>query len=386
MQFLVTEAVVCLGGSSELVKILNRLGIAISLDTYNRISTDIATERIRRGILSELVPSTLTVVSIDNIDILQRHAAVATSVKNRSWHGTTVQCVQPLPESSILCNEEKLASISTTSSPAFVPTSPVPCSHEPLPSQANVPECSSTAQLNSDMQAQQSSLGKHGISPLLPAQQLQKRKKIVPRSLPKSVLLASDSVESTSIGSTDFIFHESIDYIRPPLDGVSLQSFRMQPQEAKSFDTLDSALFQYFCLKEAKDEDAKLPGFSSFLSHECYCDDNEVGNIAYVDILSLPADSKDTIMKVLKKLFKTFVLEMRNKWLVVVGDAKTYDILQDVKREYGRSMEWVLPLPGDWHILFNYQKVIMKIYSDAGLYELAKKAGHRAETLFSCPC
>lgn len=73
MQFLITEAAVCLGGS-RLVKILNWLGIPIYLDTYNRISTDIATEYIRRGILSELVPSTLTVVSID---ILQRHAAMA---------------------------------------------------------------------------------------------------------------------------------------------------------------------------------------------------------------------------------------------------------------------------------------------------------------------
>lgn len=43
----------------------------------------------------------------------------------------------------------------------------------------------------------------------------------------------------------------------------------------------------------------------------------------------------------------------------------------------------MLPFPGDWHILYNYQKVLLKIYGDAGLLQLAKVAGHRSETLKS---
>lgn len=46
-------------------------------------------------------------------------------------------------------------------------------------------------------------------------------------------------------------------------------------------------------------------------------------------------------------------------------------------------MQWLLPFPGDWHILYNYQKVLLKIYSEAGLLQLAKVAGQRAETLSS---
>ncbi len=47
----------------------------------------------------------------------------------------------------------------------------------------------------------------------------------------------------------------------------------------------------------------KLPGFSNFLSHMHYWGEgNEVGNVVYVDILSLPADSKETILKVVKKI------------------------------------------------------------------------------------
>ncbi len=71
---------------------------------------------------------------------------------------------------------------------------------------------------------------------------------------------------------------------------------------------------------------------------------------------------------------------LRSKWLIVVGDAKTYDILYAHKKKYGHKMEWLLP---DWHILYNYQKVLLKVYGDAGLLQLAKISGHRAETLTS---
>ena len=69
--------------------------------------------------------------------------------------------------------------------------------------------------------------------------------------------------------------------------------------------------------------------------------------------------------------------------MIIVGDAKTYDILLKIRDEYGHLLNWMIPFPGDWHILFNYQKVIMKIYADAGLTQLAKIAGHRSETLTS---
>ena len=64
----------------------------------------------------------------------------------------------------------------------------------------------------------------------------------------------------------------------------------------------------------------------------------------------------------------------------MVGDAKINDLLQAL---LGENLNWLLPLPGDWHILFNFQKVLLKPYADAGLMSLAKVSGYRAETLKS---
>ena len=48
----------------------------------------------------------LSVVSIDNVDILQSHATVSSLDTTRSWHGRSVQCIQPLPKTAHLTNEE----------------------------------------------------------------------------------------------------------------------------------------------------------------------------------------------------------------------------------------------------------------------------------------
>ena len=76
-------------------------------------------------------------------------------------------------------------------------------------------------------------------------------------------------------------------------------------------------------IKEAKTDELELPSLSSFLS-AAYNDCVEQSNVVYVDIVSLPADSKDTVLRVLNKLRRIFIVEEGIRWLVVVGDAKTY--------------------------------------------------------------
>jgi len=48
-QYLLADAILCMGGSTELVKMFNRLGIVTSLDTHDRIATAVVTQRINKG-------------------------------------------------------------------------------------------------------------------------------------------------------------------------------------------------------------------------------------------------------------------------------------------------------------------------------------------------
>lgn len=102
------KAILCHGGSHELVKIFNRLGAAASLDTCLRLATQVVQDRMANGIKPELEEGALSIISIDNIDILQPHSFVSCTDATRSWHGTSVQCVQPLPHSALLKEEEML--------------------------------------------------------------------------------------------------------------------------------------------------------------------------------------------------------------------------------------------------------------------------------------
>ena len=85
----------------------------------------------------------------------------------------------------------------------------------------------------------------------------------------------------------------------------------------------------------------------------------EKSNIVYIDITNEPADDRETIFKVLSSLESQY-REIRgiSEFLPVVGDAKTYNHLVELKRSYGQELSWLLPLPGDWHILKNFQPVL----------------------------
>ena len=58
LHYILTDAIACMGGSAELVRVLNKFVACISLDTHNRISTQVVTMRILRGIQSQLIPHT----------------------------------------------------------------------------------------------------------------------------------------------------------------------------------------------------------------------------------------------------------------------------------------------------------------------------------------
>ena len=94
---LLADTVEVCGGSRQLLRILNRLGVTVSSDTHDRLVTEVAEREKQKSLWSDLDPNVFTVASTDNIDFLQSHAAVYCGNQSRSYHGTKIQIVQPVP-------------------------------------------------------------------------------------------------------------------------------------------------------------------------------------------------------------------------------------------------------------------------------------------------
>ena len=94
---LITDAVESYGGSAMLIQMRNRLGACSSADTLARIIQYRVEEREKRGVEQDCNPNEITIISVDNIDFLHSYAQVCCGAQTSSWHGTTIQTVQPKP-------------------------------------------------------------------------------------------------------------------------------------------------------------------------------------------------------------------------------------------------------------------------------------------------
>jgi len=101
-----------------------------------------------------------------------------------------------------------------------------------------------------------------------------------------------------------------------------------------------------------------------------------------MELLDENPDCTETMSMVAEDLLAKFY-QVQDGWVVLVGDGKTYRHLMNVKKQYSTMLRKLLIFPGDWHILKNYQPVLMKEYYSAGLREMAKNSGYHGTTLKS---
>eukprot|EP00898_Chlorokybus_atmophyticus_P001604 jgi/Chlat1/2444/Chrsp171S02348 len=66
--------------------------------------------------------------------------------------------------------------------------------------------------------------------------------------------------------------------------------------------------------------------------------------------------------------------------MLIAEDHKTYALILEIKALEPGFWDWVLPMIGDWHVRFNMQPVVLKIFFDAGLNCLAPSAGFASST------
>lgn len=97
MHTLIADAIETCGGSSRLKKILNRLGICACIDEHERYIQYRVQQIKINGPMSPYPQSPFTIVSADNLDWLHGYSRVHSGKQQSSWHGTTVQVVQPQP-------------------------------------------------------------------------------------------------------------------------------------------------------------------------------------------------------------------------------------------------------------------------------------------------
>lgn len=115
---LLTDIIECCGGSSRLIKLLNRLGVCASSETHRRYMQYQIERLFENGPMTRYPVNTLTFFSIDNLDFIHSFARVYCGNQATSWHGTTVMASQPQPskalESEIQCSYLMDKSVSST--------------------------------------------------------------------------------------------------------------------------------------------------------------------------------------------------------------------------------------------------------------------------------
>ena len=102
---------------------------------------------------------------------------------------------------------------------------------------------------------------------------------------------------------------------------------------------------------ECKEEMVHMQDFCTLYDKHLQPD---VADIVYVNVLDERADDKDTVLNVINQLYNEHVHIQGKSFLVLEGDAKTYEIIQNMKEEYGQDLNWLYAYPGDWHLLKNY--------------------------------
>ncbi|PIK61676.1 hypothetical protein BSL78_01380 [Apostichopus japonicus] len=341
---LLGETVHGLGGSDELVRILNRFGIVSSLSKIRDYELDYIYMRLKKyGWGNVLSKYAFSFATVDNVDKSSVHASVKAGGGPRGIHATSYQIVEPQPTK--LTNA---VSDETSDSDMGPSTSAI------LPSI-----------FLSDAATQKSQSDQEVLLP---------------------PFVTVKDIDDLRRAARPCVTWERKRATRPH---GRIDDFTIQPQEQCAVDQTVSRLIAYATAKHCTC--TSEPGFTTgklvFPDINIICPSPaavsiERSNVHYIGVLNEHADNINTIKEVVETLHEEIVSQQHLEYLVVVGDGKTYAHLVKLKHEHSVELDWMIPFPGDWHVLKNIQPVLMKIYWHAGLMEMASTV-HKGATLAS---
>ena len=367
----VTDVVETCGGNTRLVRFLNRLGVCASMDTHARYVQYRTTKSLKHGVMSDYPQDAFTVVSVDNLDFIHGHARVYCGKQQLSWHGTTVQIVQPQPTHLTDLSTVVIATGTTAEDTANSATL--------LQEPGNLAIETNEASLSKRLYSTRSPLiNSHGTSRTRqsPVPKRQRRMRTGTECPRTSVF---DHTSSSTLTLTT-----QLDSTVSNTQSISIIDFKFKSDETKGMQELSEISLQYMLQRVANSQSNKV--LIDFQTYFCLYNNlppPECSNIIYFQVLDQKCDNKDTLMNVINRVHTDFIMPKKKKCLLIEGDQDTYNRLQLIKKEYGNDLSWMIPVPGDWHFLKNYQEVLLKIYLDAGLNDLAKASGYQSNAVTS---
>ena len=361
MHTLITDAIETCGGSSRLQKLLNRLGACASIDTHARYIQYRVQKRTEEGPMAAYPEDSFMMVSADNLDFVHSYARVYSGKQESSWHGTTVQIVQPQPLGlTDMTQTQGLSSVEHSS------TSTQSITMHPSTSLTRCSVGHPSKRIYSALTPSTSPAKSPCHSPV------PKRRRRLRTGMEKMDNVHVITDQPTTVTITD---HIHVPHLRKP--NLKLSDFQLSSTDKQSADKLGKVVNQYMLLKLARtDQSDTVIDLQSYLTLANNIKAPECSNIIYYTVLHQRCDSKETLLSVINNMYTEFIHTGKKKQIFVEGDQVTYERLQSIKREYGQDLSWMFPFPGDWHFLKNYQEVLFKIYYDAGLCDLAIASGY----------
>ena len=342
---LIADAIEVCGGSIRLKTLLNRLGVCASTETHARYIQYRVEIRQREGPLAGHMLDCPIIVSADNLDYQQSYSRVYSGNQSISWHGTTVQIT--------LSNSQR-------------PT--------PMETGADIPQPTCR---NDPISSSNTSLVKRTYSTLSPC-----KTPIINSPKPKKARRRRTGAETTPSQLAPETAVISTPQTAPQLQlsdrpTMSIEQFELQQEEKKSLDKLGDMCQQYIVLKLANAlSQNSIVGIQMYYCLSQNVPPPDKTSIIYFKVLDEKCDNKETLLSIINDLYVEFILSGKKTHVILEGDQATYERLHSIRLEYGNESKWLVLFPGDWHFLKNYQEVLLKIYFEAGLSDLARASGY----------
>ena len=127
----------------------------------------------------------------------------------------------------------------------------------------------------------------------------------------------------------------------------TIDTFRPTQSENQSVVDFTKHSTSYCLLKNSLTNDGleeQLIGIQAFFSVSHNTPSPEVASVAYVEVLDEVADEKDTILHVINNLYVEHACKHGKQFVVLEGDAKTYDNIQAVNLNIELNLVGLFPI------------------------------------------